>query len=205
MKRGLLAALAVAIGIAGIAYFAWPAFHRAPPSPPPKTAPVQSSAVAESSESDSLSQPPAEAAAEERMFSRFKVKVYTGPTHPPEFVGPQRQYHRFRTRIREGIQAGPNFAGHYAFIEIGCGTECSWAVIADVKTGKLYDFPPDGAPYSARESAYRPDSSVLDVGWETGQAADARSVEPTYCHSAWVKWNGVTFRPFDETKTPGEC
>jgi hypothetical protein len=57
-----------------------------------------------------------------------------GQLRMPDFLGRDRNYATYRTRIAEGIKVGPNFAGRYAFIEIGCGTGCRFAFVADVST-----------------------------------------------------------------------
>ncbi|WP_312323635.1 hypothetical protein, partial [Soonwooa sp.] len=41
-----------------------------------------------------------------------------------------------------------NFAGHYILLEIGNTTHETSAVIADVKTGLVYDIPENNEPYS---------------------------------------------------------
>jgi hypothetical protein len=46
----------------------------------------------------------------------------------------------FKTVIRNTYnEKGVNFAGHYCFVEWGCGSPCQYSVIIDVVTGKIYD------------------------------------------------------------------
>ncbi len=80
---------------------------------------------------------------------------------------------RFRTRLREGAKKGPNFAGHYALVELGCGTSCATLAVVDVKNGHVFfpEFSPVGFP-SLEEGnhlmdqygiSYRKDSRLLIV------------------------------------------
>jgi len=68
-------------------------------------------------------------------------RVFQGQVRLPDFAGRDRKYASFRTRIREGMSTGPDFAGHYAIIQLGCGTGCSFVLVGDVATGQVYDFP----------------------------------------------------------------
>lgn len=46
----------------------------------------------------------------------------------------------FKTRITETYKnKGVNFAGHYCFVDWGCGSPCQSSVVIDVLTGKIYD------------------------------------------------------------------
>lgn len=47
----------------------------------------------------------------------------------------------YYTAITSQVKEGPNLAGHFTFVEWGCGTECAGYAIVDAITGKvlLYD------------------------------------------------------------------
>lgn len=69
---------------------------------------------------------------------------YQGTLVMPDFQGRDKDYNKFRTRIRNGIQEGANFAGRYKVIQFGCGTGCSFVIVADVSTGRVLSFPHGG-------------------------------------------------------------
>lgn len=66
---------------------------------------------------------------------------------------------RFKTVIKEGYaQEKAPFAGHYTFIQWGCGSPCQMAVIVDKRTGKIYEAPSASLGYS-----YQKDSRMLII------------------------------------------
>jgi clan AA aspartic protease (TIGR02281 family) len=79
------------------------------------------------------------------VFDKFPAgHGYQGTPVMPDFQGRDRNFNGFRTRIRNGIQEGANFAGRYKVIQFGCGTGCSFVIVADVSTGRVYNFPHGG-------------------------------------------------------------
>jgi len=48
----------------------------------------------------------------------------------------------FRTVITEEASKGPNFAGHFTFIQWGCGTSCLSYAIVDAISGKIVLYKP---------------------------------------------------------------
>lgn len=99
-------------------------------------------------------------------FNQFPVAaIYRGPAAMPDFDGRDRQFRDFRTRIRDGISQGINFAGRYAVIQFGCGTECSFVLVADVSTGQVYDFPHGGEHDPMLSLDYRPSSNLISATW----------------------------------------
>ncbi len=90
---------------------------------------------------------------------------FAGRTMLPDFKGRDRQFNSFRTRIRDGMRQGPNFAGHYTLIQIGCGTGCSFTIVADNKTGRPASFPRGGEANMYLALDYRLESRLLAAQW----------------------------------------
>jgi clan AA aspartic protease (TIGR02281 family) len=100
------------------------------------------------------------------LFDRFSVtEVYRGPSTMPDFEERDRKFKDFRTRIRNGIKEGPNFAGRYKVIQFGCGTGCSFVVVADVSTGRVYSFPHGGEYDQGLQLEYRVSSNLIRARW----------------------------------------
>lgn len=65
----------------------------------------------------------------------------------------------YRTVIRNGYKKNKlNFAGHYSFVEWGCGSDCRESAIIDLEDGKIYD-----APFSSRGCSFRRNSLMVIV------------------------------------------
>lgn len=110
-------------------------------------------------------------------------RVFQGQVRLPDFAGRDRKYANFHTRIRAGMSTGPDFAGHYAVVQIGCGTECTFAFVGDVATGQVYDFPYGGEQYRQMQIIRSAKSNDLKVVW----IANGR------CNRDWLTWNGASF------------
>jgi hypothetical protein len=100
----------------------------------------------------------------------------------------------FRTQIRLGLKRGPNFAGRYRIIQWGCGSNCMVFVVADVKTGHVYD-PPFRSLWlldlSQREGSrerrgleFKPSSRLLIVDGCPGES----------CGTYYYEWVGSEFK-----------
>jgi len=101
-----------------------------------------------------------------RNFEEFaSAAAYRGAPVMPDFSGRDREFKDFRTRIRAGIAEGVNFAGHYKMIQFGCGTGCSFVVVADVSTGQVYRFPHGGEYDQMLRLEYRPSSILVRASW----------------------------------------
>lgn len=99
-------------------------------------------------------------------FSDYPVLGrFSGETVMPDFKGRDRAFTSFRTRIREGLRNGPNFAGRYSLIQIGCGTGCSFVVVANNQTGRPVSFPRGGEKNMYLSLDYRSDSRLVTVQW----------------------------------------
>ena len=111
------------------------------------------------------------------------ISVYRGPVVSPNFTGRDRAFAPYRTRIITELNRGPNFAGRYAIIEIGCGTSCRIAFIADLQTGRMYRFPYGGEAYYGLWLTYTVRSDMISAQW----------LEGNQCIKEDMLWNGVDF------------
>ncbi len=71
-------------------------------------------------------------------FEDFPADLYNGPLSEPDF-STDKDAKRFKTRITMGSKKPPNLAGHFNFINWGCGSSCQSGIILDAKTGAIYD------------------------------------------------------------------
>ena len=99
-------------------------------------------------------------------FEDYRVPVYRGASHAPDFTGPGRRYRNLRTNISLGFAQGRRFAGHFVLFGIGCGTGCVSVTLGDLKTGRIYDFPLGGEDNSMLRFQVRPDSRLVKAHWE---------------------------------------
>ena len=113
--------------------------------------------------------------------------VYRGVVRLPNFTGRDKPYANYRTRIIEEMKSGPNFAGHYAIVQIGCGTSCRFAIVGDVATGRLYDFPYGGEDYYGLDLSFGVKSNYLTAKWLDGEK----------CVVEDMIWNGAQFKPLN--------
>ncbi|CDZ67358.1 Hypothetical protein NGAL_HAMBI2605_56380 [Neorhizobium galegae bv. orientalis] len=96
-------------------------------------------------------------------------KIYDGPRALPDFKGRDREFYSFRTRISEGMKKGPNFAGEFAIVQIGCGTSCSFAVVGNVRTGQVFQFPRGGEDVGPLTLKFTINSSLMIATWRDGE------------------------------------
>jgi hypothetical protein len=102
-------------------------------------------------------------------FMKYPTEVYRGPIVFPDFNGRDRKHSSLRTRIRNGMKSGPNFAGHLTLVEVGCGAGCRTVPVADVKTGRVYDFPLGGEDNMYLNLKFKPDSRLVVAFWESDE------------------------------------
>jgi hypothetical protein len=123
-------------------------------------------------------------AAEPPRFEDFQVDdVDKGPTRVPDFEGRDRAFANYKTQISEGLKEGPNFAGHYSVIQIGCGTGCSRAYIADSRNGQVFAFPRGGEDHFMLDLTFEPSSRLLKAQWADFDNDD--------CVLEFFEWEGA--------------
>lgn len=133
-------------------------------------------------------------------FEQHVVSVYSGPSAKPDFQSlPGSKM--FRTRIRDGIKQGVNFAGHYAIVTFGCGTDCSFSFLVDVRSGKIFDFPLGGDKNFDLSLDYRADSKLIKASWIEGDDP----IDNPICVRQEFVLKGTTFKPLRQTRTKGKC
>ena len=111
------------------------------------------------------------------------ISVYRGPVQYPDFSGRDRAFAMYRTRIINEMRTGPNFAGRYAIVEIGCGSGCRFVFVAEVGTGKLYEFPYGGEDFYMMSLTYGVKSNYITAQWISEQT----------CVADDLTWNGARF------------
>lgn len=111
----------------------------------------------------------------------------------PDFSGRDAWAGNYRTRIVEGLRKGPNFAGHYSLIEIGCGTSCLFAYLADARSGQVFSFPYGGEEQYELSLHYVLDSPRLTATWMRDEAS---------CIRQDLEFNGTEFIVLGETIIP---
>ena len=148
--------------------------------------------------------------AKKYSFEDFLVTaIYSGKVILPNFEGRDKWARRYRTRIREGMKKGVNFSGKYAVIEVGCGTSCRHAYLADVSNGTVYRFPYGGETNWEMTLVYSADSSFLRASWRGERKAvyDENGDFVALCIVHDLHWNGKEFVVLDESsfETNGYC
>lgn len=113
-----------------------------------------------------------------------QIPVYRGAVSYPDFAGRDKAYAYLRTRIVEEMQTGPNFAGRYVVLQLGCGSGCSSVLVADVSTGRVYDFPYGGEIYQMMTLSYGVKSNFITAKWVNDQGK---------CEADDLLWNGFRF------------
>lgn len=129
-------------------------------------------------------------------FTDFPALAYLGSPDLitlPDFSGRDEWARNFRTRIRDGLSAGPNFSGHYSLIEIGCGTSCRFAFVADARNGQVFSFPYGGEEQYEMELLYNIDSRLVKATWMKDWET---------CIQQDLEFNGAEFVVLGETTFP---
>ncbi len=123
--------------------------------------------------------------APEPAFKHYPVKhIYRGKNALPQFKGRDKEFRLYRTILTSEVKSGPNFAGNYRVIQIGCGTGCTDAYIANNKTGQIFRFPRSGEKNLYLQFTNQITSRLLRVQWgDTHNNA---------CLQEYFTWNGRT-------------
>ncbi len=108
-------------------------------------------------------------------------RIYSGPNNAPDFSSTDASVRSFRTRISSAIEGGPTFAGEFAVVEIGCGTACSIAFAANVRTGEVFRLPLGGEENQYLDLMYQLDSRLLVAQWA--------EIDPSKCHVEFLSFD----------------
>jgi peptidoglycan hydrolase-like protein with peptidoglycan-binding domain len=130
----------------------------------PSSAPVQIGTAPANQPAATAS--PAAGGSAHRFSDYPATATLQGPPNYPDFKGRDRDYRDYRTRIRDGVSGGVNFAGHYSFVVIGCGTDCRFGFVIDLRTGKVFDFPYGGEEQYQMDLRFNAASRLVKVRWK---------------------------------------
>lgn len=108
----------------------------------------------------------------------FRVPIFNGPRHAPDFSGPAHKELMFRTTIRNGFMSGPVAAGHYALMSAGCGMQCVIYWFGDLRTGKIINFPIGGEYFPELQLTTAPDTKLIIARW--GSSLDNKCTMRVY-------------------------
>lgn len=111
-------------------------------------------------------------------------RIYNGPINAPYFTDASAR--NFQTRISEGMAAGPTYAGEYAVIPVGCGTGCSIAFAASVRTGEVTRIPVDDEAALYLDLQYQIDSRLLITQSARGEAQTCHMQFLTMDDGEWI-------------------
>ena len=85
------------------------------------------------------SQHPQSTSDEIPKFDEYPVGVWSGSPTPVIIQSPEERL--YRTYLRNTAKRPPNFAGHYSFVDWGCGTNCLGGAVVDQQTGRVFQPP----------------------------------------------------------------
>jgi hypothetical protein len=142
----------------------------------------------------------AEVRGRQRSMPRFEDhpagERFTGTPAPVDLSSAEGA-RRFRTVLRDGAAKGPNFAGHYTFVQWGCGSSCQSFAIVDARTGRV-TF---GNQSLSVGADYRLDSRLLVANpperWLESYGADATDAVGGNASSTYYRWDGSRLVPLD--------
>ncbi|MDR6819585.1 hypothetical protein J2X76_004777 [Neorhizobium sp. 2083] len=101
-------------------------------------------------------------------FSAYPVEsVYRGKPKTPDFAARDKAFSLFKTLILAGMKGGSTFAGEYSVIQFGCGASCTTVVVANNRTGELFDFPRGGETNQGLEVKFDLKSKLMLARWYT--------------------------------------
>jgi hypothetical protein len=116
----------------------------------------------------------------------------TPPIVAPSITG---EWHIYRTRIAQGWWTEPTLDHRYVIIRWGCGTSCTFNVIGDHRTGRIYDLGLGGEAYPMLDLRFGNDSNVIRARWEDS--------ENDACVTQSFIWMGTKLSPLsDRVMTP---
>lgn len=186
-RRGLFSWKMIRIQIPDSTFHDKPADSVAPTEQPTTDteSPVTSNVTAPDASATPYVQPPL--GADNSSFSDYPANPLSGQFMMPILSGDP-DHSTYRTRLTDAAKGGVNFAGHFALTQIGCGTQCNFAMIVDGNTGKVIDFPIGGEEYLEMSLTYHADSSLVKAYWNPDEGD-----QPTCEHADFVQ-EGTSFR-----------
>ena len=128
-------------------------------------------------------------------FAEHETTPLNGRFKMPSFAGDPDHAH-YKTRLVDAANEGVNFGGHFALTQIGCGTQCNFAMAVNGNTGQVIDFPIGGEDYLEMSLAFRPDSSLVKAYWNPDEKG-----HPT-CEYADFVQEGSSFRRLPNDGNP---
>jgi len=132
-------------------------------------------------------------------------EIYKGRIIYPDFNKRDRGARAYRTRIREGMKEGVNYAGYYSFIEVGCGTDCRFAFVANNTTGEVFNFPLGGEENMHLTIDYWIDSSLVIATWSGRDKNDERRCHLNFFDFKNGKWNLLRGKEFKLEEDEYNC
>ncbi len=116
-------------------------------------------------------------------FQEYAVQV-ASIRNPPLDLKSHPIGRTFPTVLRRGVrQNGVNFAGWFSLVEWGCGSDCRWFAIVDLRNGRIYR---DNSFVLLRGAQYRADSALIVANPRYPDADNYLADVPT---SYWVWQN----------------
>lgn len=101
-------------------------------------------------------------------FAAYPVGTsYQGRMQLPDFKARDKKFALFKTRIVEAMKEGVSFAGEYSIAQFGCGSGCTSVVVANNRTGELFDFPRGGEFNQALTLEFKANSKLMFARWYT--------------------------------------
>jgi hypothetical protein len=129
------------------------------------------------------------ASSTEHEESKAQHTVSATPIPVSRSVAPviSREWEVYRTRIAEGWGTRPNFASRFVIIRWGCGTGCTFNVVGDHRTGRIYDLGLGGEEMQMLELHYNNGSNSIRAEWQDSETDSC--IRQTY------RWNGAQLSP----------
>ena len=130
-------------------------------------------------------------------FDNFRVSTpWNGPNAAVKLTRPDERM--FRTRLSSGASERPNFAGHYRFVDWGCGSVCAAGALIDLETGTVY--PPPGS--EGRKGWERwmfaggfVEGSFMNIRVDSRLAIIRQQApDPAAQEVSYYEWSGSAFR-----------
>lgn len=136
-------------------------------------------------------------------FNDYPAYPYKGKTQLPDFINKFRKYCSYRLAIVSNMRDGVNFAGNMAIVDIGCGTECSFSYVADLRTGKIYPTPIT-LHIRQHKVEYRSDSKLLMIYRAKGPWRPEPSISDVCIMDSYI-WQGRDFKLLSTSNSVGQC